>query len=152
LDVKAACQVLRDQPFVDGSRIAVVGVGSGATAAVLAAKNDPMIKATVLIDPPVDASEVLRQHVGPSNPMLKWMQPLCRWTFELGYRVDAEEMQIDRFPEVIKFRPSLTLQSGGDAKFVSNAKTIEQVRTFLCNNLRLETNPARGKLSGVMTR
>jgi pimeloyl-ACP methyl ester carboxylesterase len=152
LDVKAACQLLRDQPFVDGSRIAIVGVGTGATAAVLTAKNDPMIKATVLIDPALDANDVLRQHFGPNKPLLKWMQPLCKWTFELGYRVDAEEMQIDRFPEVTKFRPSLSLQSNGDSKFMTNPKTIEQVRTFLCDNLRLQSNPGKGHVSGVMTK
>ena len=152
LDVKAACQVLREQPFVDGSRIAVVGVGSGATAAVLAARNDPQIRATVLIDPSGTADEVLRRHVGPNKPMLKWMQPLCKWTFQLGYRVDAAEMEIDRFPEVTKFRPSLTLQSNGEAKFLSKQKTIEQIRTFLCDNLRLNTNPGKGHSSGVMTK
>jgi pimeloyl-ACP methyl ester carboxylesterase len=152
LDVKAACQLLRDQPFVDGSRIAVVGIGTGATAAVLAARSDPQIRATVLIDPPGTADEVLRQHVGPNRPMLKWMQPLCKWTFQLGYRVDAAEMEIDRFPEVTKFRPSLTLQSNGDPKFVSNPATIEQIRTFLCDKLRLERNPGKGTVSGVMTK
>jgi len=147
LDVKAACQLLRDQPFVDGSRIAVVGVGSGATAAVLAAKNDPQIRATVLIDPPGTADEVLRLHVGPNKPLLQRMQPLCKWTFQLGYRVDAAEMEIDRFPEVTKFRPSLTLQSAGEAKFLSKPATIEVIRTFLCDNLRL--TPVKGRPSGA---
>ena len=152
LDVKAACQLLRDQPFVDGSRIAIVGIGSGATAAVLAAKQDPQIRATVLIDPLGDANEILRKHVGPNKPLLTWMQPLCKWTFELGYRVDAEEMQIDKFPEVTKFRPSLVLDSKGDSKFLSDKKKMEQLRNFLCDNLRLDRNPAKGNVSGVMTK
>ena len=152
MDVKAAIQLLRDQPFVDGSRIALVGVGTGATAAVLAAKGDAQIRATVLIDPLNDANDVLRTHVGPNKPFLKWMQPLCKWTFELGYRVDAEELSVDRFPEVTKFRPSLTLQSAGDKNFLTNAKTIDQVRTFLCNNLMLQGNPGKGRVSGVMIR
>jgi len=157
LDVKAACQLLRDQPFVDGSRIAVVGVGSGATAAVLAAKNDPQIRATVLIDPPGTADEVLRLHVGPNKPLLQWMQPLCKWTFQLGYRVDAAEMEIDRFPEVTKFRPSLTLQSAGEAKFLSKPSTIEVIRTFLCDNdmmlrfsLRRSACSARHELNAAL--
>jgi pimeloyl-ACP methyl ester carboxylesterase len=152
LDVKAACELLRDQPFVDGSRIAIVGVGSGATAAVLAAKNDLQIRATVLIDPPGSADDVLREHVGPNKPMLKWMQPLCKWTFQLGYRVDAAEMEIDRFPEVTKFRPSLTIQSAGEGKFLSKPSTIETVRTFMSDNLRLERGPGKGRPSGPTNR
>ena len=152
LDVKAACELLRTQPFVDGSRIAIVGIGSGATAAVLVAKNDPQIRAIVLIDPLNDANEVLRKHVGPSKPALRWMQPLCKWTFELGYRVDAEDLSIERFPEVTKFRPTLTLSTKGDSKFLSNKKNLEPIRNFLCSNLMLQSNPAKGKVSGVMTK
>ena len=151
LDVKAAIEVLRTAPFVDGSRIAIVGVGSGATAAVLAARADPLIKATVLIDPVNDANEVLRKHIGPERPMLRWMQPLCKLTFEMGYRVDAEDMQLERFPEVTKTRPSLVLSSNGQGTpFLSHPKTIDQVRVFLCDKLRLQVNPARGHSSGVM--
>lgn len=151
LDVKAACEILRDQPFVDGSRIAVVGVGSGATAAVLAARNEPNIKATVLIDPLGNADDVIRKHVGPNKPMLKWMQPLCKWTFELGYRVDAEEIDISRFPEVTKSRPSLVLRSNGDSNFLADKKTITQVRNFVSDHLRLQVNPGKGRVSGVRT-
>ena len=152
MDVKAAVDVLRQVPFVDGSRIAIVGVGSGATAAVLAARNDAQIKATVLIDPLGDADEVLRRHIGPEKPMLRWMQPLCKWTFELGYRVDAEEMKIDRFPEVMRSRPNLLLTSNGDPAFLSKPATCDQIRDFLCDKLRLQVNPAKGNVSGVMTR
>jgi pimeloyl-ACP methyl ester carboxylesterase len=152
MDVKAAVDILRQAPFVDGSRIAVVGVGSGATAAVLAARTDPQIRATVLIDPVGDPEEVLRKHIGPERAGLRWMQPLCKWTFELGYRVDAEEMQIDRFPEVTRNRPSLVMDSKGDGSFLSNPKTIDQVRVFLCDKLRLQLNPGKGNVSGVMTR
>ena len=150
LDVKAACDLLREQPFVDGSRIAIVGVGSGATAAVLTARNDPQIRATVLIDPLSDPAEVLRKHVGPNKPLLTWMQPLCKWTFELGYRVDAEEMAIDRFPEVTKMRPSLTLSSGGDPTYLTGKPALTQIRNFLCDNLRLQKNPGKGNVSGIM--
>ena len=153
MDVKAAVEILRQVPFVDGSRIAIVGVGSGATAAVLAARSDPNIKATVLINPLADADEVLRKHIGPEKPMLRWMQPLCKWTFELGYRVDAEDMQLERFPEVTKARPSLLLTSTGDSTaFLAQPKTIDQVRVFLCDKLRLQVNPAKGRVSGVMSK
>ena len=56
-------------------------------------------------------------------------------------------MEIDRFPEVTKFRPSLTLQSAGEAKFLSKPATIEVIRTFLCDNLRL--TPVKGRPSGA---
>jgi dienelactone hydrolase len=50
-DVKAAVAVLRKRPFVDPNRIAIVGVGAGANACVLAASEDAGIKALVLDHP-----------------------------------------------------------------------------------------------------
>ena len=149
MDVQAAVNELRSRPFVDATRIAVVGVGSGANATVLAAARDPQIKATVLIDPYRDPDAVIRQHIGPTRPGLQWMQPLCKWTFELGYRVDAEEMEIDRFPEVTKSRPSLLLESNGEAEFMTKPETVNKMREFLRRHLRAERG---GNSSGYQTR
>jgi pimeloyl-ACP methyl ester carboxylesterase len=142
MDVQAAVSDLRTRPFVDSSRIAILGIGSGANAAVLAAAKDPEIKATILVDPYRDPDAVIRQHIGPSHPALRWMQPLCKWTFELGYRVDAEEMEIDRFPEVTKGRPSLMLDSKGDVEYVTKPETIKRMRNFLGRHLRMDRNTA----------
>ena len=149
MDVQAVVSELRTRPFVDPSRIAVVGVGSGANAAVIAASRDPGIKATVLVDPYRDPEATLRQHIGPSHLALRWMQPLCKWTFELGYRVDAEEMEIDRFPDVTKARPSLLLESQGDAEFLTKPETLKQMRLFLRKHLRAN---GASNASGYQTR
>jgi pimeloyl-ACP methyl ester carboxylesterase len=140
MDVQAAVNELRARPFVDGSRIAVLGIGSGANAAVIAAARDPQIKATVLIDPYRNPDVVIRQHIGPTRPELRWMQPLCKWTFELGYRVDAEDMELERFPEVTQSRPSLLMESNGDGEFMTKPETLRKIRNFLGRHLR--TNSA----------
>ena len=46
-DVKAAVDLLRKTPFVDTKRIAVLGLGTGATASLLAVQKDPGIAAMV---------------------------------------------------------------------------------------------------------
>lgn len=150
MDVSATVAALRADPFVDTARIAVLGVGSGANAAVIAAKRDPHIKATVLIDPVLSADDVIRQHIGPQREALRWMQPLCKLTFELAYRVDAEDLHLDRSPDVVRSRPCLQMVSGGDVDFLTREATQKQIRDFLCNQLRLEKLPTRGRsLGGV---
>ena len=147
-DVTATVEALRGDPFVDTQRIAVVGVGSGANAAVIAASRDPHIKATVLVDALNDPESILREHIGPTRRGLRWMQPLTKWTFELTYGVDAEDIDLGRFPEVVRSRPCLQLDSGGDSAFLEKPETQKKIRDFLCNNLRLEVKPTR-KSGGV---
>src|SRR5262249_29813903 len=48
MDVKAAVDMLRRRLFVDPAKIAVVGIGTGANAAMIAGRNDPSIAALVL--------------------------------------------------------------------------------------------------------
>jgi pimeloyl-ACP methyl ester carboxylesterase len=143
MDVNATIDALRADPFVDTSRIAILGIGSGANAAVIAASRDPHVKATVLIDPLQDVESVFRQYIGPERNGLRWMQPLCKWTFELAYRVDAEDMVVDNFPAVVRGRPSLRIDTRGDADFLTKAKSQKQIRDFLCEQLRLEKPPQR---------
>jgi len=143
MDVTATVDALRADPFVDTSRIAVLGIGAGANAAVIAASRDPHIRATVLIDPLKDADNVIHQHIGPEHHALRWMQPLCKLTFEMAYRVDAEDMDINRFPDVVKSRPCLQLASAGDIDFLTREKAQTQIRDFLCDQLRLEKVPRR---------
>lgn len=142
-DVTAAINALRADPFVDTARIAVLGIGSGANAAVIAASRDPHIKATVLIDPLEDCEGVLRQYIGPTHPSLRWMQPLSKLTFELAYRVDAEDLDVSRFPEVVTIRPCLRLNSGGDSEYLTRPTAQKKIRDFLCAQLRLEKLPNR---------
>ena len=150
MDVNATIDALRADPFVDTARIAVLGIGSGANAAVIAASKDPHVKATVLIDPLADVDAVLRQHIGPERKGLRWMQPLCKLAFELAYRVDAEDVRVDNFPEVVRNRPCLRIDTKGDADFLSKPQSLTQIRDFLCVQLRLDKQPTR-TTGGVST-
>jgi hypothetical protein len=143
MDVTATIEALRADPFVDTARIAVLGVGAGANATVIAASKDPHVKATVLVDPLNDCDGVLRQHIGPEHHALRWMQPLSKLTFELYYNVDADDMNVSRFPQVTRNRPCLQLASGGDVDFLSRPATQTKIRDFLCDQLRLEKIPRR---------
>ena len=113
-DVAAAVALLRQRPFVDPDRIAVLGIGTGATAALRAAAADPTLRVTVLIDPAQDVAGVVARRVGPQRLGLQWMQPICKWAFELSYRVDAEELALDAYKKTLENRPVLLLAREGD--------------------------------------
>ena len=107
-DVRAAVQMLRRRPYVDANRVAVFGIGTGANAAVLAAETDPAIVALVL-DKPVDGFDrVFTNRVGERHARwLKSMLPMCRWTFEMMYRVDADGLDLADRKETLESRPVL---------------------------------------------
>ncbi len=106
-DLQAAVELMRRRPFVDGNRLALVGTGSGATAALLAAARDPRIAAVVLDRLPADFDARLNEQVGPRPPYLGFLTPLCRWTFELAYSVDPDEVQDARKVMLDGARPVL---------------------------------------------
>ncbi|MCS7033167.1 MAG: hypothetical protein NZ561_04125, partial [Phycisphaerae bacterium] len=106
-DVKAAVELLRRRPFVDGTKIAVVGVGSGANAALIAASRDPNIAAVVAVSPHASIEEVLASTLGPKQPWLSFLRPLCRWTFELAYQVESSELEVSRYARLSQTRPVL---------------------------------------------
>ena len=64
-DVEAAVRMLRRRPFVDPGRISLVGIGTGATACMLAAQRDPALAALVLDHPLRDFAQSVAQHIGP---------------------------------------------------------------------------------------
>lgn len=99
-DVAAGVRLLRGRASVDGKRVGLVGVGTGANAALLAAEHDATLSTLVLADPEEDARGAVARHVGPQWP-LRWMQPLCRWGFEIGYRVDAAEIDLSNFQKAM---------------------------------------------------
>lgn len=94
-DVLAAVETLRKRPMVDGERIAVVGVGIGASAALLAAESDGRLMVAAM-DPPRGFEEVAARHIGPQKASLRWMRPLCRWGFEAAFHVDGNRIDLDR--------------------------------------------------------
>jgi dienelactone hydrolase len=51
-DARAALAYLRRRPEIDTARIAILGIGDGATIAALIADTDPEVRAPVLLAPP----------------------------------------------------------------------------------------------------
>jgi pimeloyl-ACP methyl ester carboxylesterase len=101
-DVRALVAQIRRRPSVDPSRIAIVGVGTGANAAVIAAAEErDAVKALVLVNPYETADEVIAQRIGPKRPGFAWMQQASKWAFEMGYHVDADDLHLARFRDLI---------------------------------------------------
>jgi pimeloyl-ACP methyl ester carboxylesterase len=130
-DVHAAVETLRKRTFVDPQRVAVVGYGTGATAGLLAAQADPQIAAVYASKPTKDAQELMLTRVMPQNHALRWMAPLCKWTFELAYGVDLEETEISRFQRLIEGHRVVVADGSTGHAEPSDAKTAEQVTSFL---------------------
>jgi hypothetical protein len=95
-DAQAAVELLRRTPFVDGRKIAVIGVGTGANAAMLVAQKDTSIAAIVLDKPCRGFDDVLRDRIGPSQHWMRWMNPMCEWAFEVGYGVNASDLNLQQ--------------------------------------------------------
>lgn len=93
-DAQAAIEFLRRTPFVDARKISLLGVGTGANAAMIVAQKDPGIAALILDKPCRGFDEVLRDHIGPRQPWMRWINPLCQWTFEIGYGVNSSELNL----------------------------------------------------------
>jgi pimeloyl-ACP methyl ester carboxylesterase len=136
IDVNAAVEYLRHRPFVDANRIGVLGIGTGANAAMIAAAKDPRIAALCLADPLESPGDAITRYIGPNRPGLRWLQNVNRWAFQVIYRVDMEDMSLSRAALVAQSRPVLRLngQTLSDGKF--NPGATEVVRNFFRDNLR----------------
>jgi pimeloyl-ACP methyl ester carboxylesterase len=132
-DVKAAVAVLRKRPFVDQNRVAIVGVGTGANAGLLAASEDPGIKALVLDHPQQVGNQTLIDHIAPKYPSLNWMRPLCKWAFELSYQVHADDLDMLKYNGLISSRKVLIVDSKLPADF--NAHAAKSISRFLSASL-----------------
>lgn len=146
-DVRAAVELLRRRPFVDPDAIGVLGVGTGATATLLAAEQDPRIGTLVLDHPVRQFQDILNERIGPRQSWLSWVRPMCKWTFELTYKVDAEDVELGRFSEVMSKRPVLMLDEGGET--LSSVKPVRtrQIVDFLHRHL-----VAHNKVTSLMQR
>jgi hypothetical protein len=111
LDVRAALDMLRRRPYVDPQRIAVIGAGTGATAALLSRDQDPTITGLVLIDLPVEPIVPVTRSMTYNSPTLHWLAPICKWTFEVAYQVDLNDLDVSDTLE--KLDPNATLQLQG---------------------------------------
>lgn len=130
-DLKAAVDMLRRRVFVDAKRIALVGCGTGATAALLAADADPQIAAVVADHPVRGPQDLVETRMVPRHRMLRWMSPLCKWTFELAYGVDVEEVAVTNFKKLFQTRPVLMIDPASGIADPADPRTAEQVISFL---------------------
>ena len=135
-DVRAAIAELRKRPTIDGERIAVIGVGSGANAAVIAAAQESCVKALVLINPANTPEAAIATHVGPNQAGFRWMQLPSKWAFEMAYHVDADDLHLSRFREVLNARPTLSLGRRQGQEF--DKATVESIRAFCKEHVPVE--------------
>jgi pimeloyl-ACP methyl ester carboxylesterase len=132
LDVKAAIDALRARPYVDPARIAVIGVGTGANAALLAARKDPSIAALVVSDPIDGFAQAFNRRVGHEHAWLPFFQPLARLTFQVMYRVDAEDLDMKVNASVFNSRPVLRVD---ERSKIMQPGTMRNVEHFLMARL-----------------
>jgi hypothetical protein len=142
-DVQAGVELLRRGHFMDPERIAVVGIGTGANAALLAAGRDSRITALVLADPLRHPVEAVTHQVSPQQPWMQWMQPICRWAFELTYHVDVDDLKLERSRQVTASRPVMILDTPVHVDGVS-AETVEKVRLFCQKRLHTRDDSLAG--------
>jgi pimeloyl-ACP methyl ester carboxylesterase len=101
-DVRALVAQIRRRPSVDADRIAIVGLGTGASAAVIAAAEDKAaVKALVLVNPAETTDDVIAARIGPRRRGFAWMQQASKWAFEMAYHVDADDLCLARFRDLI---------------------------------------------------
>lgn len=130
MDVHAAVQMLRRRASVDAARIAVIGSGTGATAALLAGGQDVAISAMVL-DSPLHHTDQMLTRIGPAHAWLAWLRPICKWAFEFSHAVDADDLNLTRHRQVLDNRPVLMLGGPSHVPAAWTPQTIDQVIAFL---------------------
>jgi pimeloyl-ACP methyl ester carboxylesterase len=132
-DVQGAIQFLRKYPGIDPNRIGILGIGTGATAAMIAAERD-RVRALVLDHPIGGVDQVVRNYLGPPPPWNHSLNPLCKWTFEVAFRIDAEELDIERHAAALATQPLLMFDTPAAPNcFRSQGK--EQILEFLAKHL-----------------
>jgi len=134
-DVQAAVDVLRRRPGVDANRVAVLGMGTGANAALLAAEHDAKLAALILDHPVIHVDQMIVDRIGPPQPWLQWLKPLCKWTFELAYRVDAEDLDIQRRTAALTSCPVLMFDSSAIPAQSFRPGGMQEIRDFLARHV-----------------
>jgi pimeloyl-ACP methyl ester carboxylesterase len=141
LDVKAAVAMLRKQAFVDPQRIAIVGAGTGGSAAILASRSDSSLQTVVCAGLPESSDQVVRDRLRPRSPLLQWMSPLCRWAFEIAYQSDLEELD----PSSRHKDPAVCLK----LREGSSVASVEQIKRTLIERLKPEDTQSVSVMSAT---
>lgn len=144
-DVQAAVEMLRRRPFVDPGKIAIVGVGTGATAAILAAWRDPQVAAVVADHPLRSVDQAIEDYLCPRSRWLAWSQPLHRWTFEIAYRVDTTQIQRAVADGLGGPRPLLVFDESSAVRTCFSRQGTTQLLDFLNAHL----SPAPPATAGI---
>ncbi len=134
-DVEAAVELLRRRPGVDPHRIAVIGVGTGANASLLATLADCKIAALVLDRPITSSQDMVARNLLPRQPWLNWLMPISKWGFEMAYRVDADELDLHRHSEAMANLPILLFDDHAAPVTVFERRGLKQAITFLSKHL-----------------
>ena len=132
----AAVNMLRRRPFVDPDRIGVLGMGTGANAALLAAQRDGRLAAVGLADPVPTPDDAIARYVGPDRFGVRWMQVLNKWTFQMAYHADLDEMRLNRVDILSPRRPVLRLDGRTTVDGRLTPAAVEDVRAFYRTNLK----------------
>jgi pimeloyl-ACP methyl ester carboxylesterase len=133
-DVRAAIAAIRRRPSVDASRIAIVGFGTGANAAVIAAAQDrDVVKGLVLVNPCETTDEVIASRIGPKQRGFSWMQQASKWAFEMTYHVDADDLQLSRFRDLLD--SPATKVATPDPGFELAAESVTGITDFCVKRL-----------------
>ena len=132
LDVKAAVEMLRRRAFVDPAKIAVVGLGTGANAALIAGRNDPAIAALVVSAPVDGFDSAFANRIGSDRPWAKTLRPLFRWTFQSMYGVDTSELDMANFVPLMQSRH--VLMTDGRAGLMTPS-SVRAMQSFLHKHL-----------------
>jgi hypothetical protein len=131
MDVRAAVDVLRRRSYVDAAKVSVMGLGTGANAAVRAAGEDANI-ATLILDRPIESfDEALMSRLGKNQSWLSVLMPLFRYTFEAMYHVDADQLTSSSFASVTTTRPTLRFAAVGDGSGPYQPQNAEGIAAFL---------------------
>jgi hypothetical protein len=67
--------------------------------------------------------------------VVRWLAPLCKWTFEIAYGVDAEEVALNNFKKVYQSKPVLMIDSTTAYSDPSDPRLVAQVCSFLSSTL-----------------
>jgi pimeloyl-ACP methyl ester carboxylesterase len=135
-DVEAAVELLRRRTYIDPGRVGVIGIGTGANAALIAAQRDPNVAAVVLQDPITQSAEALDHHLGATQPWLRWLDPLCKCSFEISCGVDLDELNISRYHPMMIIRPVLLMDTQMNSARVFNRRGQAMVCDFLTLHLK----------------
>jgi alpha/beta superfamily hydrolase len=131
-DVKAAVDMLRRRAYVDPAKIALVGVGTGANACVIAASRDTAVNVMVLSDPVSGFDAAFAERVGAEKKWLPPLRNLFRWTFQVMYGVDTGDLDMNNYRSVIDQRH--VLLTDGKQQLLEPA-TMTGVQHFLNKHL-----------------